>query len=73
VDSREFPQLFRRPEYRQATVIRLSTPAAAEAFLAELKRADTGIVANPPRASAGADLNPLHQDGSLVKVQKPSP
>lgn len=34
---REFPELFRRPEYGHATVIRLPTPAAAEAFLADLR------------------------------------
>jgi adenylate kinase family enzyme len=32
---REFPELFRRPEYGQAAVVPLPTPAAAEAFLAE--------------------------------------
>ena len=31
---RDFPQLFRRPEYGHAAVIRLDTQAAAEAFLA---------------------------------------
>ena len=31
---REFPELFSRPEYRHATVIRLQTPRAAEEFLA---------------------------------------
>jgi adenylate kinase family enzyme len=32
---REFPELFRRPEYRHARVIQLHTPTAAEAFIAE--------------------------------------
>ena len=32
---REFPELFNRPEYRHARVIRLNTPAAADRFLAE--------------------------------------
>ena len=32
---REFPELFRRPEYGHATVIQLSTSVAAETFLAE--------------------------------------
>ena len=32
---REYPELFGRSEYRHATVIRLSAPAAAEGFLAE--------------------------------------
>lgn len=32
---REFPELFRRPEYGHAGIIRLETPAAAETFLAE--------------------------------------
>ena len=51
---REFPELFRRPEYRQATVIQLRTPAAAEAFLAELRaRGESGTAANPGRAAAG--------------------
>ena len=31
---REFPELFRRPEYCHATVIQLRAPAAAETFLA---------------------------------------
>ena len=31
---RQFPELFRRPEYAHATVIRLHTPAAADAFVA---------------------------------------
>ena len=30
---REFPELFRRPEYGHATVIKLTAPAAAKAFL----------------------------------------
>ena len=34
---REFPELFRRPEYRHATVIQLHAPAAAETFLAEAR------------------------------------
>jgi hypothetical protein len=32
---REFPELFGRPEYRHACVIRLRTPGATEQFLAE--------------------------------------
>ena len=32
---REFPELFGRPEYRHAAVIRLRAPAATEAFLAQ--------------------------------------
>jgi len=32
---REFPELFRRPEYRHASVIQLHAPAAAETFLAQ--------------------------------------
>jgi hypothetical protein len=39
---REFPELFRRPEYRHATVIHLRAPAAAEMFLAEA-RARAGV------------------------------
>ena len=38
---REFPVLFGRPEYAHATVIRLRTPAAAEAFLAETALSST--------------------------------
>jgi hypothetical protein len=34
---REFPALFRRPEYSHAAVIQLHTPAAAEACLAEAR------------------------------------
>ena len=51
---REFPELFRRPDYGHATVIQLHTPAAAEVFLAEVKaRADAGTVASgrAPRAA----------------------
>lgn len=45
---REFPELFSRPEYGQAAVLRFHTPAAAETFLTEAKaRADAGIVAHP--------------------------
>jgi adenylate kinase family enzyme len=33
----EFPELFRRPEYRHATVIQLHAPAAAETFLADVR------------------------------------
>ena len=33
---REFPELFRRPEYAHAALIRLRSPAAAEEFLARL-------------------------------------
>jgi adenylate kinase family enzyme len=33
---REFPELFKRPEYAHASVIQLRTPAAAQTFLAEL-------------------------------------
>ena len=44
---REFPELFRRPEYRHATVIQLHAPAAAETFLAEARaRAEPGTVAS---------------------------
>lgn len=32
---REFPELFKRPEYRHASVIHLQTPTAAEKFLAQ--------------------------------------
>lgn len=32
---REYPELFRRPEYGHATVIQFHRPAAAEAFLTE--------------------------------------
>lgn len=32
---REFPALFRRPEYAHASITRLRTPAAAETFLSE--------------------------------------
>jgi hypothetical protein len=42
---REFPELFKRPEYTHATVIRLHTPAAAEVCLAEARaRAEAGAV-----------------------------
>lgn len=34
---REFPELFSRPEYRHAHVIRLDAPAAADRFLAEVR------------------------------------
>jgi adenylate kinase family enzyme len=44
---REFPDLFRRPEYGHVTVIQLHTPAAAEAFLAEAHaRAEAGTLAS---------------------------
>ena len=44
---REFPELFRRPEYRHATVIQLQAPAAAETFLGEARtRAEPGTVAS---------------------------
>jgi adenylate kinase family enzyme len=33
---REFPQLFDRPEYRHASIIRLQAPAAADMFLSQL-------------------------------------
>jgi adenylate kinase family enzyme len=36
---RQFPELFRRPEYAHASVIQLRTPAEAEAFLAHLDNA----------------------------------
>ncbi|MBI4635525.1 MAG: AAA family ATPase [Candidatus Rokubacteria bacterium] len=50
---REYPELFRRPEYRHAAVIQLHTPAAAEAFLAEASaRTECGTVANLARAGA---------------------
>jgi len=40
---REFPELFRRPEYRHATAIHLRAPAAAETFLTEAGRqSDSG-------------------------------
>jgi hypothetical protein len=42
---REFPALFRRPEYAHAGVIRLRTPAETEAFLVEAAA----------RARSGAD------------------
>ena len=48
---REFPELFRRPEYVHASVVQLPTPAAAEVFLAEASaRAEAGTVAagRPP-------------------------
>jgi adenylate kinase family enzyme len=50
---REFPELFKRPEYGHAAVIQLPTPAAAQTFLAELgARAAAGtVVATPPRGS----------------------
>ena len=35
---REFPELFDRPEYRHACVIRLRSPTAAEQFLAQAAR-----------------------------------
>jgi hypothetical protein len=48
---REFPPLFRRPEYRHATVIQLHAPAAAETFLAEARaRAEPGTVGAPAAA-----------------------
>jgi adenylate kinase family enzyme len=51
---REFPVLFRRPEYRHADVIQLRAPAAAERFLAE-----TSVCAEreslPRPECAGAD------------------
>jgi adenylate kinase family enzyme len=37
---REFPQLFRRPEYAHAALIHLETPPAADAFLAECSGLD---------------------------------
>lgn len=50
---REFPGLFRRPEYGHATVIQLHTPAAAETFLAEASAcAKPATVTNPARADA---------------------
>ena len=41
---RQFPALFRQPEYAHATVIQLRTPAAAEAFLAH---PDSAVKASP--------------------------
>jgi len=50
---REFPELFRRPEYRHATVIQLRTPAAAETFLAETSVcAERGSLGRPERGGA---------------------
>jgi adenylate kinase family enzyme len=47
---REFPELFRRPEYRHATVIQLCAPAAAETFLAETSvSAELESLAHPER------------------------
>ncbi|MGH7332376.1 MAG: adenylate kinase [Candidatus Rokuibacteriota bacterium] len=39
---REFPELFRRPEYAHAAMIRFQTPAATAAFLAECSGSDPG-------------------------------
>lgn len=51
---REFPELFRRAEFRHVTVIQLQTPGAAEALFAEASvHGEPGTVANP--ADAGAD------------------
>lgn len=36
---REYPELFRRPEYSHAAVVRLASPAAIETFLAEARAA----------------------------------
>jgi putative acetyltransferase len=49
---REFPQLFRQPQYGHASVIRLGTPAVAETFLAAAKPRDAIDV----RPEAPADL-----------------
>jgi putative acetyltransferase len=51
---REFPELFRRPEYGHASVTRLGTPAAAETFLAEAKgRAEIDVRPEAPADLAG--------------------
>jgi adenylate kinase family enzyme len=50
---REFPELFRRPEYGHASVIQLRAPAAAETFLAEASApAEPESLACPERARA---------------------
>ncbi len=50
---REFLELFRRPEYRHATVIQLDAPTAAQIFLAEASaHAARESVARPSRAGA---------------------
>jgi hypothetical protein len=48
---REFPELFRRPEYGHATLIQLDRPAAAEAFLTDVSaRTGAGSVASSVHA-----------------------
>lgn len=48
---RDFPELFRRPEYAHAAVIHLNRPAATEAFLAE-----AGARSEPGSAAVSAHV-----------------
>ena len=41
--KREYPQLFKQPEYTHLVVIRLSSPRAASRWLADLTRATTSV------------------------------
>jgi hypothetical protein len=40
---REFPELFSRPEYRHASLIRFRTPRVAQEFLTERRRASRAL------------------------------
>lgn len=71
---REYPQLFRRPEYGHATVIRLRTPAAAEACLAAaaapLRSGPTPDFKLSPPLTRGRAIRPPQPDVARFRAHR---